>query len=78
MFPLARILRCEVGALSEFLDNSTVSRHSRKFLTEAEERGEVVDVSGSLPKSFVLTEEFGMRRVYLSQYYSSVLEKRLD
>ena len=60
------------------LDNSTVSRHSRKFLTEAEERGEVVDVSGSLPKSFVLTEEFGMRRVYLSQYYSSVLEKRLD
>ena len=28
----------------------------------------MVDVSGALPKSFVLTEEFGMDRVYLTQF----------
>ena len=37
----------------------------------------VVDVSGELPKSFVLTEEFGMERVYLTQFNAAALEKRL-
>ena len=30
-----------------------------------------------LPKSFVLTEEFGMERVYLTQFNAAALEKRL-
>ncbi len=42
------------------LDNTTCSRDTRAFLTAAEQGGQVVDVSGALPKSFVLTEEFGM------------------
>ena len=50
------------------LDNTSVSKHTRAFLAEAEAQGEVVDVSGKLPKSYVLTEEFGLRRVYLTQY----------
>ena len=59
------------------LDNSTVSKHTRNFLTQADKQGEVIDVSGDLPKSYVITEEFGLQRVYLSQYSSAVLEKRL-
>ncbi|MBP3413532.1 MAG: DUF370 domain-containing protein [Oscillospiraceae bacterium] len=59
------------------LDNSTTSKHTVKFLTEAEKRGEIIDVSGDLPKSCVITEEFGMQRVYLTQYNAAVLEKRL-
>ena len=59
------------------LDNTSTSKHTRKFLAEAEQRGEVIDVSGNLPKSYVLTEEFGFRRVYLTQYNASALEKRL-
>ena len=66
--------RCIIGIFD--LDNSTTSKHTLKFLTEAEKRGEVIDVSGDLPKSFIITEEFGMQRVYLSQYNASVLEKR--
>lgn len=58
------------------LDNTSWSRHSRAFLRRAEQEGEVVDVSGNLPKSFVLTEEYGMHRIYLTQYNSSILEKR--
>ena len=60
------------------LDNSSTSKHTLKFLSEAEKRGEVIDVSGDLPKSYVITEEFGLMRVYLTQYNAAVLEKRLD
>lgn len=58
------------------LDNSSYSKHTRQFLTQAEQQGEVVTISQDLPKSFVLTEEFGMNRVYLTQFGSYVLEKR--
>ena len=67
--------RCIIGIFD--LDNSTVSKHTRNFLTQAEKQGDVIDVSGDLPKSYVITEEFGLQRVYLSQYSSAVLEKRL-
>ena len=59
------------------LDNTSWSRHTRSFLAEAERQGEVVDVSGALPKSFLLTEEFGMSRVYLTQFNAAALEKRV-
>ena len=60
------------------LDNTSVSKHTRAFLSEAEAQGEVVDVSGKLPKSYVLTEEFGLRRVYLTQYNATIMEKRAE
>ena len=66
--------RCIIGIFD--LDNSTTSKHTLKFLAEAEKRGEVIDVSGDLPKSYVITEEFGMQRVYLTQYNASDLENR--
>lgn len=59
------------------LDNTSWSRHTRSFLAEAERQGEVIDVSGALPKSFLLTEEFGMSRVYLTQFNAAALEKRV-
>lgn len=59
------------------LDNTSVSKHTRAFLKEAETQGEVIDVSGRFPKSYILTEEYGLRRVYLTQYNTSVLEKRI-
>lgn len=59
------------------LDNTSYSKHSRNFLKEAELQGEVVTITDDLPKSFVLTEEFGLHRVYLTQFNSVVLEKRI-
>lgn len=59
------------------LDNTSISRHTRNFLAEAERQGEIIDVSGKLPKSYVITEEFGLRRIYLTQYNAAVLEKRI-
>ena len=59
------------------LDNTTYSKHTRKFLSEAEKNGEVVTATEDLPKSFLLTSEFGMDRVYLCQFNAATLEKRM-
>ena len=59
------------------LDNTTCSKHTRNFLSEAEKNGEVVTVTEDLPKSFLLTSEYGMNRVYLCQFNAATLEKRM-
>ena len=58
------------------LENTSVSRFTRAFLREAEQRGEVLALTGELPKSFILTEEYDMDRVVLTQIGSAALEKR--
>ena len=58
------------------LDNTTTSKRSREFLDAAELEGWVVPCD-DLPKSFILTAEYGIPRVYLTEYYTSTLEKRL-
>ena len=60
------------------LDNASTSRITRDFLARAEKAGQVADVSGELPKSFVLTETGGKRTLWLSQLNSSTLLKRWD
>ena len=60
------------------LDNASTSRITRDFLARAEKAGRVADVSGELPKSFVLTESGGRRTLWLSQLNSSTLLKRWD
>ena len=58
------------------LDNTTTSRRTREFLDRAEKEGQVVPCD-DLPKSFVLTAEYGMDRIYLTSLGSATLEKRL-
>ena len=59
------------------LDNTTYSKHTRNFLSQAEENGEVVTVAEDLPKSFILTNERGLDRIYLCQFAAKALEKRM-
>ncbi len=59
------------------LDNTTYSRHTRDFLTKAEKQGAVVTATEDIPRSFLLTHEFSMNRVYLTQFQSATLEKRI-
>ena len=58
------------------LDNTTCAKHTREFLRRAEEAGQVVAVTDELPKAFVLTREFAMDRVYLTQFSAATIEKR--
>ena len=58
------------------LDNTSTSRRPREFLEKAEQEGQVVPCD-DLPKSFVLTSEYGFSRVHLTALASATLEKRL-
>ncbi|MDO4618175.1 MAG: DUF370 domain-containing protein [Clostridia bacterium] len=59
------------------MDNTTISARGRKFLNETTKRGEIVDVSEDLPKSYVVTEVGGKSRVYISSLAPQTLIKRL-
>ena len=58
------------------MDNTSTSRRTREFLEKCEKEGQVVPCD-DLPKSFVLTAEYGLDRVYLTSLSASTLEKRL-
>ena len=60
------------------LDNTTWSKHTRSFLAQAEKEGKVIPVGDELPKSFIVTVEMGMERVYLIQFSAATMEKRLQ
>ena len=58
------------------MDNTSTSKRTRDFLEQAEREGSVVPCD-DLPKSFVLTAEYGFNRVYLTPFNTATLEKRL-
>lgn len=59
------------------IESTTVSKHTRKFLTRAEKSGSVTNVSYELPKSFIVScDENRKERIYISQISSSTLYKR--
>ena len=58
------------------MDNTSTSRRTREFLAKAEKEGQVVPCD-DLPKSFVLTAEYGLDRIFLTGLGTSTLEKRL-
>ena len=38
----------------------------------------VVEATDELPKSFLVTSEYGQSRVYLTKYNAAILEKRIQ
>jgi phosphoserine phosphatase len=59
------------------MDNTTVSQRSRKFLAAAEKRGEIVDITEDLPKSYIITASGGKNRIYISSLAPQTLVKRV-
>ena len=58
------------------MDNTSTSKRTREFLEKNEKEGQVVPCD-ELPKSFILTSEYGLPRVWLTAYNTATLEKRL-
>ena len=58
------------------MDNTTVSKRGRHFLSDAEKNGLVVNTSDDLPKSFIVTVENGKTTVYISSISPQTLMKR--
>ena len=48
------------------LDNSTVSKHTRDYLSKAQKEERITNVTNELPKSFIVCQEENVERVYLS------------
>ncbi|NMA36839.1 MAG: DUF370 domain-containing protein [Papillibacter sp.] len=60
------------------MDICTSSGITRSFLIKAEKEGEVIAISGDLPKVFAVYENKGTKKVFLSQLSSQTLLKRWD
>lgn len=71
------IRTCEIVGIFD-LDNTTISKKTRDFLTNAEKNNRVINVSYELPKSFVLCKDKEKYTVYISQISSQTLLKRLN
>ena len=60
------------------LDITSQSHLTRRFLREAEQRGQVVNAAEDIPKTFVLFQEGGTTQVYLSQMAAATLLRRAE
>ena len=59
------------------LDNTTVSKRTRDFLSRAEKEKRVISTSYELPKSFVIARKNEETLIYLSQLSTNTLLKRM-
>ena len=60
------------------LDTSTVSKHTRDFLSKCEKENRIVNVSFELPKSYILYDFSGEYSIYLSPLNTATLIKRMS
>ena len=60
------------------LDITSQSHLTRKYLSAAEKAGQVETACDDLPKSFVVCESGGKRRLILSQMAASTLLRRSE
>ena len=61
------------------LDKCSYEKRTREYLTRAEKDGVVLDVSGDLPKSFVVCDHpYHPQLVYLSELSSATLQRRME
>lgn len=60
------------------LDNATVSKRTRDYLTLAQKQGKVINVSTELPKSFIVCYKDGQQIIYISQISTATLLKRSE
>ena len=59
------------------LENTSVSKRTRDFLSKAEKEGRVITISYDLPRSFVIAgKKLKDSKVYISQISSATLLKR--
>ena len=61
------------------LDRASYGKRAREYLSSAEQEGVVLDVSGNIPKSFVVCDHpYHRQIVYLSQLNASTLTRRAE
>lgn len=59
------------------MDNSTQSPEMKKWLVDLQNRGQIINVAESLPKSIIYYDDGVRESVYFSPFSSSVILKRI-
>ena len=60
------------------MENTTISKSSRSFLSKAQKNGEITDICEDLPKSYIITDYDGESRIYISSVSSQTIYKRAE
>ena len=60
------------------IDYCSVEKRTREFLKKATQRGEVLNISEDLPKSFIVCNEGGKNTLYISGISPATLTKRAE
>ncbi len=60
------------------IENTSINKNTRDFLSRAQRDNKVVNVSAELPKSFVLCAEDGESLVYISPISTATLKRRMN
>ena len=58
------------------MDNATWSHITRDMLALAEKNGEIINAAEDIPRSFIVCEDSGNRKIYLSQLSSATIARR--
>ena len=58
------------------MDNTTVSRLGRNFLSRAQQNNEVINATEGLPLSYIISNRRGKSKIYISSFSPRVLSKR--
>ena len=60
------------------LDGCSMSKKTMEYLQNAEKNGVLLNVTEDIPKTFLVTKEYGMEKVYFTQLAAATLEKRTE
>jgi len=59
------------------IENTSISKDTKAFLSSVSKKGEVVYVTNEMPKSFIVCKDGEKQKTYISQISVQTLKKRL-
>jgi len=60
------------------IENTSISKDTKAFLSAVSKNGEVVYVTNEMPKSFVVCQKDNERKTYISQISVQTLKRRIN
>lgn len=58
------------------IENTSISKHTKEFFKNLSEKGNVINVSDDIPKSFILVKNNKDFKIYISNISSLTIKKR--
>jgi len=58
------------------LENTTISKATKEYLKDKEKKHIIINVNEEMPKTFIILEEKGDKKVYITSFSSKTIKKR--